>query len=502
MDSRSQPDGGVASRPMAQRIFFLSLLALWCGLLARPGSSFAETQVYVISVAGEVDPGLAAYLRRAFRDIPDGEDVKVVLEIDTFGGRVDSALEMVDTILNAAPGETVAYVKTKAISAGALVALACDRLAMRHSTTIGDCAPISYSSEGPKELGEKFQSPLRAKFRALARRNGTSEVLAESMVTAGMEVYEVVTDQGKRYLEARDLEGLSEEENSAIQSRRVVVAADELLTMTDAEAADLGFSAASVDSLEELVEQFFGAGATVARVDPSWSEDLVGFISSAAPVLMLIGLAALYTEIKSPGFGVPGLVGIGCLGLIFLSQYIVGLADHTELLLFGIGIVLMGVEVFVLPGFGIAGVAGIAALTVGVVLSLQDFVLPDPELPWQGELLVHNGVRVLGAVLGAFVLSLAALRYLLPRVSRVVEGPYLEATLKEAHAGAGDAASVQVGDLGTAKTLLRPAGKMKFGSRLLDVVTQGEYIEPGANLRVAKTHGSTLVVVRDGEHGG
>ena len=458
--------------------------------------------VYVISVAGEVDPGLAAYLRRAFRDIPAGEGVRVVLEIDTFGGRVDSALDMVDAILNEAPGETVAYVKTKAISAGALVALACDRLAMRHHTTLGDCAPISYSSEGPKELGEKFQSPLRAKFRALARRNGHSEVLAESMVTTGMEVYEVVTDQGKRYLESRDLEALGEEEKGEIVSKRVVVGADELLTMNDAEAVEFGFSEASVGDLDELLQQFYGATATPQRVDPSWSEDLVGFISSIAPVLMLIGLAALYTEIKSPGFGVPGLIGIGCLGLIFLSQYIVGLADHTELLLFGVGLVLMGIEVFVLPGFGIAGISGIVALTLGVVLSLQDFVVPDPELPWQQELLTHNGVMVLGAVLGAFVVSLAVLRYALPWVSQVVKGPYLKATLKEAHAGAGDAAAMGVGDRGTAQTLLRPAGKMKFGNRILDVVTQGEYIEQGADVVVAAIHGNTIVVARDDRHDG
>ena len=228
----------------------------------------------------------------------------------------------------------------------------------------------------------------------------------------------------------------------------------------------------------------------------------MGFISSIAPVLMLIGLAALYTEIKSPGFGVPGLIGIGCLGLIFLSQYIVGLADHTELLLFGVGLVLMGIEVFVLPGFGIAGISGIVALTLGVVLSLPDFAVPDPELPWQQELLTHNGVMVLGAVLGAFVVSLAVLRYALPWVSQVVKGPYLKATLKEAHAGAGDAAAMGVGDRGTAQTLLRPAGKMKFGNRILDVVTQGEYIEQGADVVVAAIHGNTIVVARDDRHDG
>ena len=146
-------------------------------------SCLAQTsvrEVYVINISGTVDPGMAAFIERAL-EVPTGDPVPMfVFEMDTFGGRVDSALQIVDTLLSIPEGRTIAFVKNKAISAGSLIALACSRLAMRNNTTIGDCAPITYSNEGPKMLGEKFQSPLRAKFRALAKRNGYPEALAES----------------------------------------------------------------------------------------------------------------------------------------------------------------------------------------------------------------------------------------------------------------------------------------------------------------------------------
>jgi membrane-bound serine protease (ClpP class) len=151
----------------------------------------APLKVYVIPIAGEVGPGLASFLERAIRDSDNVPENIYVLEMDTFGGRVDSALQIVDLLINVPKAKTIAFVKTKAISAGALIALACRELVMRPNTTLGDCAPITYSSEGVQVMGEKFQSPLRAKFRTLARRNGYPPTLAEAMVTAEMEVYRV-----------------------------------------------------------------------------------------------------------------------------------------------------------------------------------------------------------------------------------------------------------------------------------------------------------------------
>jgi len=454
-------------------------------------------KVYVIPVSGNVEPGMAAFFKRAFRDI--GEDTKslVVIEMDTFGGRVDSALDMVDTLLNVPKARTIAFVANKAISAGALIALACNELVMKKNTTIGDCAPITYSEQGPKVMGEKFQSPLRAKFRTLAKRNGYPERLAESMVTAEMEVYEVKMAGKTRYMDSREFEDLSPEEKKLVQSKRTVVAKGELLTMDDAEAYELGFSRMSVSNMDEMLQKMAITDYELIRIEETWSETLVRFIGSIAPILMMIGLAALYIEIKAPGFGLPGIVGITCLALVFLNQYLVGLADYTELLLIITGMVLLGFELFVTPGFGVAGFLGLICISLGMTLGLQDFVIPDPSLPWQKELLINNITQVLGVFLCAFVLSLLFLQYIFPKLSKIIKGPYLDATLEKAHADSREAGAVSVWKTGIAMTSLRPSGKVKINGEVFDVVTEGEFMDKGTPVKVMEINGNRIIVSKE-----
>jgi membrane-bound serine protease (ClpP class) len=416
--------------------------------------------------------------------------------MDTFGGRVDSALEMVDALINVKNAKTIAFVTNKAISAGALISLACNQLVMKHNTTIGDCAPITYSKEGPKMMGEKFQSPLRAKFRTLAKKNGYPVVLAEAMVTADIEVYRVNLDGRLLYMDAQEYQDLDSDQKKGITSKKTVVAKGELLTMDDNEALDLGFSSMSVASLEDMLNQLGIADRPLTRVEVSWSEALVSLISTISPILMLIGLGALYTEIKAPGFGAPGIIGILCLSLVFFNQYLVGLADITELLIIVIGIIFLGFELFVFPGFGISGIAGIICITFGLLLSLQNFVIPDPNLPWEGELLVNNLIRVLSAVLGSFLFALFILRYIFPKLSTKVHGPYLDATLAKARLDMPICVPVKVGQTGVVLTLLRPSGKAKIEGEVYDVISQGDFVPKGTKIRVARIKGTKIIVNR------
>jgi membrane-bound serine protease (ClpP class) len=476
-----------------QRIAAAILITICaCGdvALSQPGSE----GLFVVPISGDVEPGMAAFLRRALSDIPDTPQTVIVVEMDTFGGRVDSALEMVDTLTAVKQAKTVAFVTNKAISAGALIALACNQLVMKRNTTIGDCAPITYSSEGPKMLGEKFQSPLRAKFRALAKRNGYPAVLAEAMVSADMQVYRVKRDGKVVFMDSLEYEDLTADQRERITSKQTVVAKGELLTMDDTEALDLGFSSMSVTGFEEMQAQMGLSDQVAVRIQKSWSEDLVGLIGKISPILMLIGLGSLYTEIKSPGFGVPGAVGILCLALVFFNQYLVGMASYTELLIIVIGVVLMGFELFVLPGFGIAGIAGILCITAGLLLSLQDFVVPDPDLPWERALLISNLVKVLGAALGAFGLALFILRYLFPRLSKTLHGPYLAATLADSRLALPVTTTLGAGQTGTALTPLRPSGIATIDGERYDVVTQGGFVPKGAEIRVISIKGTRIVV--------
>lgn len=470
-------------------VFFLTIIQYNNTAMATPPG-----KIFIIPVTGDVEPGMAAFIERALTNASTSKDDICIIEMDTFGGRVDSALKIVEHLLNIPKGRTLCYVKTKAISAGALIALACNEIVMKHSTTIGDCAPISYSNDGPQMLGEKFQSPLRAKFRSLAKRNGYHEVLAEAMVTSDIEVLRLLSGGKQIFMEKMAYEELSDEKKNEYESKSTVVSKGELLTMTDVESVDLGFSKMSVSGMDEMLKKMDLNTYEVVRISENWSEAFVRFIVKLTPILMMIGLAALYTEIKAPGFGVPGILGIICLGLVFGSQYLVGLANYTELLIIVIGIILIGFEIFVIPGFGISGITGIFCILAGMVLSLQDFVIPDPSFPWEMDLLVKNLTQVLGSLLISFFVALGILRYIFPRLSVAVDGPYLEASLMNARAASSESLKVNVGDAGTALTPLRPSGKMKSRGEILDVVTEGGFIEEGKSVVVSKISGNRIIV--------
>lgn len=486
----------IIARPPAARLYLLVWLALLLPLTGSTAQAAAGPKVFIIPVSGEVEPAMAAFIKRATRDAAQVPDSIIVLELDTFGGRVDAALTIVDTMVNIGQHRTIAWVKRKAISAGALIALSCNDLAMRPSTTIGDCAPITYSNEGPQMMGEKFQSPLRAQFRSLARRNHYPPALAAAMVTAEKEVFAVVMDGETHYLDSTEFDELPQADKDRVESKKTVVAKGELLTMDDSEALALGFSRVTAVSVEAMLHGLGIMEFEIIRLDQNWSETMGRVIARFSPILLMIGLAALYLEIKAPGFGLPGMIGIIALGLVFLNQYLVGLANYTELLFVVLGVVLLAMEIFVLPGFGVAGVGGFLCIAIGMILSFQDFVIPDPAMPWQGELLFTNIIQVLGSLVTAFCLTLLFLRFLLPKLGRVLDGPYLQTTLATSHADSWESKRVMIGDTGTARSFLRPVGKVEIGNDIIDATSDGEFLEQGTSVRVTEIRGNRVVVSR------
>lgn len=483
-----------------KKYFQLTGLLLGLVFCACTFAEAAGARVYILPVSGTVEPGMAAYIKRALSDIKDDPQAAVLLKLDTFGGRVDAAFDIVETV-SSLPGErTFAYVEKRAISAGALIALSAGALAMKENTLLGDCAPIIQTGEGMKEAGEKTQTVLRAQFRTLARRHGYPEVLAEAMVSKEMEVYRIVLDGDSRYLDKTAYDDLPADQKARVTEKKTVVAKGELLTMDAAEAKDLGFSRASVKDLDGALASLGLAGRERIVVQESWSERLVRMLQPFLPILMLIGIGAIYTEIKAPGFGIPGITGILCLGLVFFNQYLVGLASYTELLIFIIGFLLLGVEVFVLPGFGIAGITGLAVIAAGLVLSFQGFVLPDPSMPWEAGLMLKNAGLVMGSFMGALLVSFFLVRFVLPRMARVIKGPYLSASLQEAKADSREALKVRAGDEGITLTPLRPAGKIRTGAGKIDAITQGDFIDRETPVRVIRvTRNHVIVQKREAE---
>jgi len=481
--------------------YFCSLLTLFFLVQTHYVQSNESTEltdsikpsIYIIPISETVEPGMAAFIKRAVSDNFDHAAL-FIFEIDTFGGRVDSALQIVDTLLTIPKEKSIAYIKTKAISAGALISLACGRVAMKHNTTIGDCAPISFSTDGPEMLGEKFQSPLRAKFRAIAKRNGYPETLSESMVTLEIEVYQVKLGDKLVYMDSHEYNDLTNEEKKLISDKKTIVSKGELLTMNDSEAKLYGFSMGSFDKLEDLLSELDVADHTMVYINETWSESFVRWISVISPILMMIGFAALYMEFQSPGFGLPGIIGLISLSLVFFSQYLVGLASYTELLIIIIGIFLLGFEVFVLPGFGISGITGFILIFAGLVLSLQDFTLPNPSMPWQSDQLVNNLFIVTGSIISAFFIALFVIKYIFPGLNKIFNGPYLTETLEQSSTYSKEASRFYEGSFGIARTSLRPSGKACFINYLVDVMTEGEFIEKGTQVVIHKINQNRIIV--------
>ena len=470
-------------------------------LQARPWSQPRPPvrHVVVIDLEGPVSFGLYAAVKRRTREalaLEPKPDL-LIYHIDTYGGTLDSALKIVEVIGEVDEPLTVAYIPKKAISAGALIALSTRQMVMGPGAKIGDAQPIIPSTEGMTPAGEKIETVLRATFRSLAERNGYPVTLAEAMVSARLEVHKVAIEgeAEPRYVRAEQAAALKQQYGEKMLSDEVVVPEGELLTMFAREAYDFGFARALVADEAGLLAYYGASQAQVTRLGTSWSEDLVRFLDAIGPLLLVAGLLGLYLEFKSPGFGLPGIVGIMSLTLYFGSKYLVGLADVADILVFFIGVSLLAVELFIIPGFGVIGVAGILLILTGMLLSFQSFVVP--QSPAEVSVLGWSFVQLLGVltvvVVGAGLLG----RYL--HAVPLVRGLVLttEPTPVQVHSSAapGEHRLAQlVGAVGLAVTYCRPAGKAAFGERLVDVVAQGEYIERGREVQVVALEGNRVVV--------
>ena len=454
-----------------------------------------------IKLEGDVEPSMFDFCARAIDDALKENPDYIVFEINTFGGRLDAAFDIVDTIMAIKGPETIALVKKKAISAGSLIALACKRLYMLEATTIGDCAPIVQGGDGtPQIVGEKIQSPLRAKFRNLAQRNGYPELLSSSFVTPELEILELKAklDKGKKterdtvlIIEGEKYEVLDKAEKEFWGAPKILVKEGELLTMTDKEAEELGFSKGTFKDRAD-----FETALAIERrseVETTLGEDIAAAIAAISGILLILGFGALYIEFKTPGFGLFGIIGIILIAIVFLGQFAPQLDGYIPAILLVAGVALFLVEIFVMPGTFLFGVGGIACMILALALSFSPSEMPEyiPETvettfdatPWLFGLLY-----MLCCAGVALVFPIAASKYLIPLLP---EGwtPMLKTDLETAASPTEAVQEVNVGDVGVAKTFLRPVGQASFtltdgSTKLFDVQTHGEIIEAGSRVKV------------------
>lgn len=449
-----------AWRSSARRRALNGALCLALLVVGAAGHSAAQSGrpiVYVMPVDGTVDLGLAPFLARTIRDAQQAGAAAVVLDINTFGGRVDAAVAMRDTLVNA-PVRTIAFVHPRAISAGALIALATETIVIAPGGTIGAAMPVVGGTGPPQAADEKSVSYLRKEFGATAERRKRPAIFAEAMVDADVEIAGVV-EKGK------------------------------LLTLTTTEALTHKVAEHTADSLSAALEAVGLRDAEVRQASQTWAETLVRFLTNpvVSSLLMTVGLLGILVEIRTPGFAVPGTIGVLCLGLFFWGQWLVQLAGWEELLLVVLGVVLLGLELLVIPGFGVAGIAGIIALVAGLGLALVGAGAT-------GAVVIGALGQVAISILLALGGGLLLLRFLpsLPFGRRFVLDTEMRAEAGYSSEPVADHRAL--GRTGTAISPLRPAGVAEVDGARLDVVSDGSFIEAGAPVEIIRVEGNRIVV--------
>jgi membrane-bound serine protease (ClpP class) len=408
-----------------------------------------------VPVHGVIELGLAPFVTRSIRAAEDGGARAIVLDIETPGGRIDAAQQIVNA-LKEAKIPTYAFVNRRAFSAGALIALATNRIYMRPGAVIGAATPIT--GDGNK-ASEKIVSAMRSEMRALAEARGLDPRVAEAMVDEQIEIAGVV-ERGK------------------------------LLTLTTAEAIRVGY-AEEVADWNALMATLHTVGAPVHETHVNWAEGLVRFFTNplVAPLLLSLGFLGLIVELKTPAFGLAGVFGVVCLGLFFGSHYLVGLAGWEELILLVAGVTLIGVEMFIIPGFGVAGIAGLLAVLGSVYLSLVSHLSSEADMSQAAGML---SAAILIVLVGAW-----ALLRTLPRSGRFSRSGVLlgDATDRSTGYISNPVREELVGATGVAITDLRPAGAAQFGDERVDVVAESAFISAGTPIRVVRSEGYRHVVV-------
>ncbi len=438
------------------RNYFIAAAVLLGGVVGWPSQAHAQVApaVFRVPVTGVVEMGLAPFIERAIREAESAGASFVVLDIDTPGGRVDSAERIADAISDSGV-PVYAFVNRRAFSAGALIALATRGIYMRPGSVIGAATPVDGSGT---KASEKIVSAMRSEMRALAEAQGLDPAVAEAMVDESLAIPDVVE-------------------------------AGQLLTLTTEEAVGIGYASETAD-FATLLEDLGVAGAVVSDVGVNWAERFVRFFSHPAvsPFLLSLGFLGLIIEVKTPTFGLAGLAGMLSLSLFFGSHLIIGLAGWEDLLLVGAGVLFVTAEVLLIPGFGLFGILGIAGIAGGIYMSLLG------SLPAAQDFSRAAGV-LSTTVLVLLITGWALLRHL-PKSNRLFQsGIFLRARTDRAIGyESTETRADLVGVEGVAATDLRPSGTGIFRDERIDIVSEAEWIAQGTPVRVVSAEGHRQVV--------
>jgi len=460
--------------------FFIIITAFVCtSIQAQVQPTRENDVVYVIPIKDMIERGLVYVIRRGVNEaIAEGASA-IVFDMDTPGGRVDAAEDIIDIIANTKI-KTYTFVNPNAISAGAIISLATDEIYMAPGSRIGDAMPLLMSPIGspqemPSSIEEKMVSFVSGIIRSTAQRKNHDPKLAEAMVRRGSE-YKIENE--------------------------VICPSNQILTLTNIEAERLVgkegekrvlLSKGTVENLNALLSKIGHPKSKIVRLEVAAAEKVARYIEMFSSLFLIAGLLGLYIEFKTPGVVLPGILGVLLLAIWFWGYHIAGLAGMWEILMFMLGLVLLASEVFLFPGTVIPGLLGTTLIVMSLLMSMAGHY---PGVPWE-----PNFKRLPGAVstLSISIVSTVIIGWFLARFLPETSAFQKLMLLSSENKADGFHASAErnsdlVGLEGVALSELRPGGSAQFGDKRLDVVTRGDFVDKDSRIIIAETHGNRIIV--------
>jgi len=462
----------------------ISVITLFLSLVLNFSSGFAqdtklngEKLVYKFNIKENIAPAIWRQTKQAFVEADSLKADLFLIHMNTYGGTVVDADSIRTRILNSKI-PVVVFVDNNAASAGALISLACDRIYMRSGSSMGAATVVNQTGQ---KMPDKYQSYMRSTMRATAESHGKDTI---------------ISGQDTTYRWKRD--PLIAE---AMVDERVyipgVIDSGKILTFTPAEAMKNGYCEGICESVDEVLKQNKMENARIVEYKPTKLEMFIGFMVNpvVSGILIMLILGGIYFEMQAPGIGFPLGVAVVSAVLYFSPLYLEGLAANWEILIFVIGLILIALEIFVVPGFGITGISGITLTFSGLVLSLVKNVNFSFDEVQGNDLLIALGTVFLGSVGG---ISLAI--YLSQKLFTAETGRFAHMSLKEVmslesgYLGVDPELLLLKGKNGMAVTTLRPSGKINIDGQTYDAMAVSGMIDKGTNIVVTKVEAAQLYV--------
>ncbi|MBL7842368.1 MAG: nodulation protein NfeD [Cyclobacteriaceae bacterium] len=437
---------------MKQILFGLLLLAT---LVAQA----QQTKVMVMEIKSEIDPRTNRYVELALNNARKIEADIVIIEMDTYGGVLTDAKEIVDKIMQYKKPVWV-FINSDAASAGALISIACDSIYMSPGASIGAATVVTGTGE---KAPDKYQSYMRSIMRSTAEEKGRNPRIAEGMV----------------------------DESIAIDS---ITLEGQIITFSTSEAIKNGFCEAKVESIEEILKRNKIENYDLVKFELKASDRVIAFFLNPfiSGILILIIIGGIYFELQTPGVGFPIFAAGVALILYLVPYYLNGLAENWEIIALFAGLALIGVEIFVLPGFGVAGIAGISLTVISLILIMINNDAFDFKFVPANDLL-YAVAATFGGMLGGIILLFAGgARF---SNSKFFKRIALTDTQEREQGFTVSASTISLkGKQGTAHTVLRPGGKVMIDGQLYDAFTRGEFLEKGDTIEVLDDETTSLRV--------